>query len=77
MVRVDDRSGLVWIGTAAADALVSYDPRTSRFAVYPLPIRGAMIRHMTIDPNNGDVWAAYGASPGVPSKVARLRRLAT
>jgi len=22
---------------------------------------------------NGDVWAAYGASPGIPSKVARIR----
>jgi hypothetical protein len=26
-----------------------------------------------VDARNGDVWAAYGASPGVPPKIVRLR----
>lgn len=73
VARVDPRSGAIWIGTGAADAILRFDPATRRFDTFPLPTRGAMIRHMAIDPRNGDVWAAYGASPGIPSKVARLR----
>lgn len=73
VVRVDPRNGKVWIGTGSADAILSFDPTSERFTVYRLPTRGALIRHLAIDPRNGDVWAAYGASPGIPSKVARLR----
>ena len=50
-----------------------FDPATRQFTTYPLPTRGALVRHLDIDESNGDLWAAYGASPGVPSKVARLR----
>jgi len=73
IARVDPRTGAVWIGTGAADAIMRFDPATRRFDTFPLPTRGAMIRHMAIDPRNGDVWAAYGASPGIASKIARLR----
>jgi streptogramin lyase len=73
VVRVDAARTRVWIGTGAADMVFLFDPSTRRFTTYPLPTRGAMVRHLDIDPRNGDVWAAYGASPGVPSKVARLR----
>jgi len=45
---------------------------TCRFAVYPLPSRGALIRHIAIDPRTHDVWLAYGASPGIPARIARL-----
>jgi hypothetical protein len=35
-----------------------------------------MVRHLAFDPRNGDVWAAYGASPGVlPARIARIRPL--
>jgi streptogramin lyase len=73
VVRVDAARNRVWIGTGAADMVFLFDPSTRRFRAYPLPTRGAMVRHLDIDPRNGDLWAAYGASPGVPSKVARLR----
>jgi virginiamycin B lyase len=73
VVRVDPRSGIVWMGTGSADAILSFDPASERFTVYRLPTQGALIRHLAVDPRNGDVWAAYGASPGIPSKVARLR----
>jgi len=72
VARVDPNSGLVWLGTGAADAMLSFDPGTERFTVYPLPTRGVLIRHIDVD-DNGDVWAAYSASPGIPGKVLRLR----
>jgi streptogramin lyase len=50
-----------------------FDPETERFSVYPLPSRGALVRHIAVDPRNGDVWAAYGASPGIPAEIARIR----
>jgi virginiamycin B lyase len=73
VARIDARTGTVWVGAGTADALFAFDPRTERFTTYRLPTRGALVRHITIDPRNGDVWAAYGASPGIPSKVARVR----
>lgn len=72
VVRVDPSNGIVWIGTAAADAVFSYDPRRHAFRSYPLPSRGAMIRHMAVNPRTHEVWLAYGASPGIPARIARL-----
>jgi virginiamycin B lyase len=74
IARVDPAGG-VWIGTSAADAAFRYDPATGRFATYPLPSQGALVRHLAIDPARGDVWLAYGASPGrISARVARIRR---
>jgi virginiamycin B lyase len=72
VVRVDPRDKALWIGTAAADALLRYDPRGKRFDTYVLPTRGALIRHLAVDPKSGAVWLAYGASPGIPARVARV-----
>ena len=74
VVRTDQRDGTVWIGSAAADAMFAFDPATEQFTTYRLPTRGALIRHISVDRRNGDVWIAYGASPGIPNKIARLRR---
>ncbi|HEX6644946.1 MAG TPA: hypothetical protein VF037_09715, partial [Gemmatimonadales bacterium] len=69
------RDGEVWIGTGAADALFRYDPRTGAFETIPLPTRGALVRHLAVDPRTGDVWLAYGESPGkAPARIARFRR---
>lgn len=73
VVRADRGTGVLWIGTSAADALLSFDPRTRAFTTYPLPSTGALVRHLAIDPHTHDVWAAYGASPGIPARIARLR----
>lgn len=73
IVRVDNRRNLVWIATGAGDVVFRYDPAAKRFTNYELPATGALIRHMAIDERNGDVWLAYGASPGIPSRIARLR----
>jgi streptogramin lyase len=74
VVRVDRQRGDLWIGTGAADAVFRFDPRTAQFTTYDLPTRGALVRHLDIDPRTGAVWAAYGASPGVPARVARIER---
>jgi virginiamycin B lyase len=72
IVRSDPRDGSLWIGTAAADALLRYRPESGRFDAYPLPTRGALVRHLAIDPKSGAVWLAYGASPGIPARIARV-----
>ncbi len=72
VVRADPRDGSLWIGTAAADALLRYYPATEKFDVYPLPSRGALVRHLDVDPKSGAVWLAYGASPGIPARIARV-----
>jgi virginiamycin B lyase len=74
IIRTDRRSGALWIGTAAADALLRYDPANGQFESYPLPSRGALIRHLAVDPRSAAVWVAYGASPGIPARVARVQR---
>jgi streptogramin lyase len=74
VARVNPRDGRVWIGTGAADAVLAFDPRSETFTIYPLPTRGATVRHLVIDATRGDVWLAYGASPALhPARVARLR----
>jgi virginiamycin B lyase len=72
VARVDHATGAVWIGTSAADAVLRFDPAAARFTTYPLPSRGALVRHLAIDPRTRDVWLAYGASPGIPARIARL-----
>jgi streptogramin lyase len=68
------RDGEVWIGTGAADVLFRYDPRSGGFETIPLPTRGALVRHLAVDRRTGDVWLAYGESPGkVPARIARYR----
>lgn len=69
--------GTVWVGTNASDELYAYDIASARWSVHPLPSRGAVIRHLVVDPRNGDVWLAYGASPGIPARIARLRQLSS
>jgi virginiamycin B lyase len=72
VTRVDPRDGAIWIGTSAADALLRYEPRSGRFETFPLPSRGALVRHLAVDRKSGAVWLAYGASPGIPARVARV-----
>jgi virginiamycin B lyase len=74
IVRADPSGGSLWIGTSAADALLRYEPASERFEIYPLPSRGALIRHLAFDREGHEVWAAYGAVPGIPARIARVRR---
>jgi virginiamycin B lyase len=63
---------VVWVGTAAADVVYRFDTRSAHFTTVELPSRGAMVRHLAIDPRTRDVWVAYGASPGIPARIARI-----
>ena len=72
IARTDPRDGSIWVGTAAADVLLRYRPGNGRFDAYPLPSRGALVRHMAIDTVRNAVWLAYGASPGIPARIARV-----
>jgi len=72
VARVDPRDGAVWLGTAAADVLLRYRPAAGRFDSFALPSRGALVRHLALDPKSGAVWLAYGASPGIPARIARV-----
>ena len=73
VVRVDPRDGALWIGTSAADVLLRYRPAAAQFDVYPLPSHGALVRHLAVDGKRGAVWVAYGASPGIPARIARVQ----
>ena len=74
IARVDHTRNAVWIATGAGDVVFRYLPATRKFDTYHLPSTGALVRHIAIDERSGDVWLAYGASPGtMPSRVARLR----
>lgn len=77
VARVDQATGDVWLGTGAANLVLRYTPRTGAFAAYPLTSRGAMVQHLAIDPRPArdgarTVGVAYGASPGIVARVARL-----
>jgi streptogramin lyase len=74
VVRVDNARNRVWIGTGAADVIFEMDLRTEKFITHPLPTPGAMVRHLAVDAKSGDLWIAYGASPGIAARVARLKR---
>jgi virginiamycin B lyase len=54
-VFVDDRD-MVWLSDFGADALVRFDPRTSRFTRVDLPSSSAEVRQLHGRP--GEVWGA-------------------
>lgn len=72
VARVHEATGRIRVGTSAADAVFAFDPATGGWDTYPLPSRGAIVRHMAFGPRHGDLWLAYGASPGIAARVARL-----
>jgi streptogramin lyase len=74
VARVDDARNVVWLGSGASDAVYRFDRAARTFETIPLPSRGALVRHLDVDARTGDLWVAYGASPGtIPAKVARIR----
>ena len=54
-VYVDNRD-VVWLTDFGANAIVRFDPRTSRFLVVRLPTSGAAVRQLLGRP--GEVWGA-------------------
>jgi streptogramin lyase len=72
VARLAPGDSALWIGTGAGGGVFRFDVRTRRFTYIPLPSPGALVRHLTINPRTGDVWLAYGASPGIPARIARV-----
>ncbi len=67
-----DAEGRIVVGTAAADAVLRFDPASQAWEIFSLPTRGVLIRDMDLDTHTGDLWVAYGASPGIAAKIARV-----
>ena len=72
VAKLDQARGVLWIGTGAADAAFRLDIASGRIDTYLLPSRGALVRHIAIDPHDGSAWLAYGGSPGIATRVARV-----
>jgi virginiamycin B lyase len=54
-VYVDDRD-IVWLTDFGANAIVRFDPRTSRFRVVRLPTQDAAVRQLL--GRRGELWGA-------------------
>ncbi len=56
-IDVDKKRNLVWFDENLVGKLCRYDPRTSRFAAFPMPFANAEIRRRAVDPINPNrVW---------------------
>jgi virginiamycin B lyase len=54
-VFVDDRD-VVWLTDFGSNAIVRFDPRSTRFTRIPLPSAGAEVRQL--HGRHGEVWGA-------------------
>jgi streptogramin lyase len=73
VARVEPTGRGLWIGTGTSGLALRFDFASRRFEAVQLPGEGVMVRHLAFDARTGDVWLAYGASPGTVSRVARIR----
>ncbi len=71
--RIDHARGRVWVSQCANDAIACIDARSGKIVEYALTTPDAFIRHLDVDQESGDVYAAYSHSPGLHPKVVRLR----
>lgn len=62
-LNVDRRTDTVWICGTASDTLMSFDPASERFTVYPLPTRVTFTREIDFD-QDGAVWTSNSDFPG-------------
>jgi virginiamycin B lyase len=61
-LNVDRRTDTVWICGTNSDTLMSFDPGTERFTVYPLPTRVTYTREIDFD-DDGGVWTSNSNFP--------------
>ena len=71
--EVDPRNGVVWITGSLSSAVYRFDPRSGKVDTIPLPTAPAFMRHIAVDPKNGDVWTTYAQLPASTPKVVRIR----
>lgn len=63
--------GVVWVGTGASERPARPTIATGVWDEVDVGA-GALIRHIDLNPSDGAVWAAFGASPGVAPKIVRV-----
>jgi streptogramin lyase len=61
-LNVDRRTDTIWICGTSSDTLMSFDPRSERFAIYPLPTRVTYTREIDFD-SDGGVWTSNSSFP--------------
>jgi streptogramin lyase len=61
-LNVDRRTDTVWVCGTNSDTLMSFDPVTARFTVYPLPTRVTYTREIDFD-DEGGVWTSNSNFP--------------
>jgi streptogramin lyase len=71
-----DARGVLWIPAYSTNELVRYDPSTTVFQRFALPIRDAVPYVVRIDPGNGTIWIGTSAADAVLSFDPRRERFA-
>jgi len=61
-LNVDRRTDTVWICGTNSDSLISFDPHTEQFTIYPLPTRVTYTREIDFDADGG-VWTSNSNFP--------------
>ena len=75
-LNVDRRSDTVWICGTNSDSVISFEPATERFTVYPLPTRVTYTREIDLD-DEGGVWTSNSNFPTwqIESAVPKIIRI--
>jgi len=73
-VTWDEFRKVLWIGTANADVIYRFNPKTEEFHVVPLPRGMGYLRKIAIDPQTKDLVSSYANIPtgSGPSMVLRI-----
>ena len=58
---------------ALASTVIRFDPRSGKVDTIPLPTVPGIMRHIAVDPRNGDVWTTYATLPASAPKIVRIR----
>jgi virginiamycin B lyase len=61
-LNVDRRTDTVWICGTNSDSLISFDPASERFTIYPMPTRVTYTREIDFDADGG-IWASNSNFP--------------
>jgi len=61
-LNVDRRTDTVWICGTASDTLMSFDPRSEHFTVYPFPVQATFTREIDFD-KDGGIWTSNSSFP--------------
>jgi len=69
---INGTSGEIWVSGSLDTSMFLVDAATKSSTRFQLPTEPALIRHIAVDEDTGDVWVAYSSLPTAAPKVARL-----